>query len=70
MPPLKKWRALILDGKKCWDDYRNMLTPAEAREVCAWDGWHWILRAQLEMFFGLTDKVKPRAEAEKEGRIK
>jgi hypothetical protein len=40
-----------------------MLTKEEAEKVCAWDGWHWILRAQLEMFFGLVDKVRPPCPA-------
>jgi hypothetical protein len=53
MPPLKKWKDRILDESFCWTDYRKMLTKKEAREVCAWDGWHWLLRAHLEMFFGL-----------------
>jgi len=56
MPPLKKWSKDILDDKNCWNDLRNILTKEEAAEVCGWDGWHWILRAQLEMFFGLKDK--------------
>ena len=58
MPPLIKWRGEIL-SRKCWDYYKNMLTKKEAEEVCAWEGWHWILKAQLEMFFGLKDEVKP-----------
>ena len=58
MPPLKKWRDKILDESLCWDDYRNeMITKAEAEKICKWNGWHPLLRAHLEMFFGLKDKV-------------
>ena len=60
MLPLKKWRQEILSGK-CWDDYRKMISKAEAKKICAWPGWHWLLRAQLEMFFGLKDSVTPPA---------
>ena len=66
MPPMKKWRDLILNESKCWDDYRKAVTKREAKKICAWDGWHPILRAQLEMFFGLKDKV----ELLKEGKEK
>jgi len=53
MPPLKKWREDIMNDEKCWGDYPKMLTKKEKEEICAWDGWHWILRAQLEMYLGL-----------------
>lgn len=53
MPPLQKWRKEILGDKNCWDELRCLLTQEEAKEVCQWDGWHWIIRAQLEMFFDL-----------------
>jgi hypothetical protein len=33
-----------------------MLSREEAEEVCAWNGWHWILKIQLEMFFGLKEE--------------
>jgi hypothetical protein len=56
MPPLKKWRSQILDKSKCWDDLRAMPTPDEANEICAWEGWHPILKCQLEMFFGLKEQ--------------
>ena len=58
MPPLKKWREQILDDNKCWGDYKGLMSAAEAREVCKWEGWHPILRAQLEMFLGLKKQVK------------
>jgi len=58
MPPLKKWKKEILSNK-CWDDYRNLPTKKEAKKICDWDGWHWILKGQLEMFFGLADKCIP-----------
>jgi len=53
MPPLKKWKKQIINGGNCWNDLRNLLSKKEAQEVCRWDGWHWILKRQLEMFFGL-----------------
>ena len=59
MKPLLPWREQILDESKCWADYRSMLTKDEAEEVCAWDGWHPVLRAQLEVFFGLKKKAMP-----------
>jgi len=33
-----------------------LISKEEAEKICAWEGWHWILRAQLEMFFGLKEK--------------
>ena len=62
MPPLKKWRKLILDESRCWDDYRKAISKAEAKKICAWNGWHWLIRAHLEMFFGLKDSVVPPEE--------
>jgi len=59
MPPLKKWRREILYGDLCWDGFRSLATKAEAEEICAWNGWHWLLRAHLEMFFRLRDQVVP-----------
>ena len=57
MPPLKKYAKDILDESKCWDDYKRLITKEEAQKICAWDGWHWIIRVQLEMFFGLKERV-------------
>jgi len=56
MKPFKKWQNEILDTSKCWTDYKNMVSEKEAIEICKWEGWHWIIRVQLEMFFGLKDK--------------
>ena len=53
MPPMKKYREAILDERNCWDTLKAMITPAEAQKICKWNGWHWIVRAQLEMFLGL-----------------
>ena len=58
MLPLRNWKKEIEDRQLCWDDYRQMITKAEAEKVCAWEGWHWILRAHLEMFFGLKEKYE------------
>ena len=55
MPPLKKWKNEILSDE-CWDYYKTLMTKKEAKKVCSWNGWHWILKAQLEMFFGLKEK--------------
>jgi len=60
MPPLKKWRKQILSDMP-WEDLRALPTKAEARKICAWGGWHWLLKAHLEMFFGLRDKIIPPA---------
>ena len=62
MPPLRKWKKEIQTIGLCWDDYRQMITKAEAEEICRWKGWHWILRAQLEMFFGLKEKYEIKKE--------
>jgi len=56
MPPFKKWRERILSDDQRWHDFREKITEEEAREICSWDGWHWLLRAHLEMFFGLKDE--------------
>ena len=56
MPPLKAYRNSILDTSKCWSDLRKEIAP-NANEVCAWEGWHPIVKAQLKMFFGLKKSV-------------
>ena len=56
MPPLKKWSQAIRDEGKCWNQLCTKISSEEAVEVCAWDGWHPLIRAQLEMFFRLKDK--------------
>ena len=56
MKPLKKWEQDILDMSNCWNDMRKLPTKDEAIKICNWSGWHWILRAQLEMFFGIKEK--------------
>jgi len=67
MPPLKKWREKILttDNEYClpyWEDLKSLVTKTEAIKICSWDGWHWILRAHLEMLFGLKDKHEMKKE--------
>ena len=62
MLPLRKWKKEIQTIGVCWDEYRQMITKAEAEEICRWKGWHWILRAQLEMFFGLKEKYEIKKE--------
>jgi len=37
-----------------WEEFID--SGAEAREICAWEGWHPHYRWQLEMFFGLKDE--------------
>ena len=56
MPPFKKWKKDILDENKYWATFKKLITTKEAKKICKWEGWHWIIRAQLEMFFGLKDK--------------
>jgi len=58
MPPLKKWKYKILSDL-CWDDLKYIPTADEAKQICSWDGWHWIIRGQLECFFGLKKSFKP-----------
>jgi hypothetical protein len=57
MPPLAKYAATILDDSKCWGSLASAVTQEEASEICAWNGWHPIIRAQLEMFLGLRALV-------------
>ena len=59
MPPLRKWREEILNLDLCWKDYKLLLTQKEARKVCAWGGWNWIFRGQLECFFGFEESFQP-----------
>lgn len=58
MPPIQKWKEDILNEKLCWKTYKNLPTMEEKKKICSWDGWHWIIRAQLEMFFGLKKIYK------------
>lgn len=53
-PILQKHHKVIRE--RCWDAIREALKP-EAKEICAWEGWHPIVRAQLEMFLGLRESV-------------
>ena len=53
MPPLTKYAASILNTSKCWDTLRQEIMP-DAEPICAWDGWHPIIRAQLRMYFGFS----------------
>jgi hypothetical protein len=54
--PLQCYAKQILDCTYCWDSLRELIQP-KAKQICAWPGWHPLLRAQLEMFFGLKEKV-------------
>ena len=56
MFPLRKWDRDIL-SEKCWNELRKLPTKEEQKVICAWEGWHWILRGHLECFFGLKDKI-------------
>ena len=44
------------DENNCWDDIRSNLSD-DAEEICAWNGWHPIIKAQLLMFFGIEKKL-------------
>jgi hypothetical protein len=57
MPPLAAWREHILDQDTCWDQFRETPSTEEAKDIIAWNGWHPVLKAQLEMFFGLRKNV-------------
>ncbi len=54
MKPLQKWRSDI--EEECWDKLKKLPTKKEKKEICEWDGWHPIIKAQLEMFFDLKKK--------------
>ena len=70
MPPLRPWAKEILDEKNCWDSLKILITKDQAKEIAAWDGWHPILRAQLEMFLGLRESVPGEELIVKVGREK
>ena len=53
---LKKWRKQILNRENCWGELRKLISKEEAKQICQWDGFHWILKRQLEMFLGLKTK--------------
>lgn len=54
MKPLVRWEKEIQIF--CWDRLRELPTREEAEEICAWEGWHPVLRWHLEMFFGLKEQ--------------
>ena len=62
MPPLKNFKKQILDDKFCWDNLKVLPTQKEKEEIVAWDGWHWILRGQLECFLELKTSFQPPKE--------
>ena len=53
MPVLSRYRDAILNESNCWLNLKALVSKEEAAEICAWEGWHPILRWHLEMFFGL-----------------
>ena len=57
MPPMKEFSTEIRNEDNCWRDLKAKVTKEKAEEICKWEGWHPILRAQLEMFFELKSKV-------------
>lgn len=59
MFPLGKWKEQILNDNLCWQDLRALPTKKEQIEICSWEGWHWILRGQLECFFGIRKSFSP-----------
>lgn len=67
MPPLRKFRSAILSNT-CWEELRDLPTLEEKKEICAWDGWHWLLRGQLECFLGLRDSFCPPVQERKVNR--
>ena len=55
MPPLAQYTDTIRNN--CWEKIRQDI-GADAARICEWEGWHPILRAQLEMFFRLKESVE------------
>lgn len=53
MPVLSKYREAILNEKNCWVNLKSLISKEEAAEICAWEGWHPVLKWHLEMFFEL-----------------
>lgn len=58
MEPLKEFKTDILNEDNCWGNLRKLIDDKKAKEICAWSGWHPILRAHLEMFFKLKKRVE------------
>lgn len=67
MSPLKPFAVEIRKESNCWNSLRALVSPEQAKEICAWEGWHPLLRAHLEMFFGLKKRVTLDDEKKKEG---
>jgi hypothetical protein len=55
-PPFKRYRE-ALDKELGWGDLRSA-TFLERNEICSWEGWHPLLRAQLRMFYGCEPRVE------------
>ena len=55
MKPLIKYKNDILNEDNCWHELRE-ICQKDAKEICEWDGWHPLIRCQLEMFFGLKNE--------------
>lgn len=55
---MKSRKAAIYEykGDNCFPQIREKLQE-DAKEICQWNGWHPIMRAHLEMFFGLKINV-------------
>lgn len=63
--PLLKWKEDIINNDKTgWNSaefkkYIDELINLEEKEViCNWEGWHPLLRAQLQMFLGIKYEVR------------
>lgn len=65
MPPLIKFRDIIETEHLCFKglklelmiEMRKTKNKFLRQEIVEWDGWHPLIRAQLEMFFNLKNRV-------------
>jgi hypothetical protein len=58
MKPFAKWKKVLLNTSNYYQDFRRLISTAEAKKICAWDGWHPHHRWHLEMFFGLKQCIE------------
>lgn len=52
---LKKYKRLIMTTRNCWDEIRQGIEEEDIKEICEWEGWHPLIKCQVEMFLGVKD---------------
>lgn len=54
LPILESIKDDIMNEDLCWDELREISQPLKDT-ILGWDGWHPLVRLQIEMFFGLRE---------------